>query len=118
MLTEIQNHIYHISAYIASLENEKYLKDIHFEQKLEKKIDQMEEILPPLKNFINPGGSLAASHLQVARAISRRVERRHVQYSKDKSQVHLKFFNRLSDFLFVASRYVNHLSNQDDQIAK
>ena len=78
----------------------------------------MDEILPQLKNFINPGGSIEAAHLQIARAISRRVERRYVTYSKEKSKIYLKFFNRLSDFLFVASRYTNHIKQMNDKIAK
>lgn len=118
VLVDIQNHLYHVSSYIASLENEKYKKNLNYEEVLEKEIDYMEEILPPLKNFINPGGCIEASHLQIARSISRRVERRYVSYSKTKSQDYQKFFNRLSDFFFVASRYVNHINKVDDVIAK
>ena len=117
-LNNIQNHLYHISSYIASSENQKYLKDPVYEEQLESLIDKMDEILPPLKNFINPGGSIEAAHLQIARAISRRVERRYVTYSKEKSKIYLKFFNRLSDFLFVASRYTNHIKQMNDKIAK
>ena len=103
---------------MASLENEKYLKDPKYEEILEKQIDEMEAKLPPLKNFINPGGCPASAHLQVARAIARRVERRYVTYSKEKSANYLKFFNRLSDFLFVVSRYTNHINHEKDKIAK
>jgi cob(I)alamin adenosyltransferase len=94
------------------------LKDPKYEDKLEKQIDQMDDQLPPLKKFINPGGCPASAHLQVARAISRRVERRYVTYSREKSKNYLKFFNRLSDFLFVSSRYINHLNNENDTLAK
>ena len=117
-LVDIQNHLYHVSAFIASMENEKYLKDPKYEDTLEKLIDKMEEELPPLKNFINPGGCLGGAHLQVARSIARRVERRYITYSKEKSDTYRKFFNRLSDFLFVASRYVNHLNHLNDKLAK
>ncbi len=78
----------------------------------------MEDTLPPLKKFINPGGCSASAHLQVARAIARRVERRYVTYSREKSKNYAKFFNRLSDFLFVSSRYINHLNNENDTLAK
>ena len=78
----------------------------------------MEELLPPLKNFINPGGTISSSHLQVARALTRRVERRYVTYSRNKSANYLKFFNRLSDYLFVSSRYMNHLNNLNEKLAK
>ena len=117
-LIDIQNHLYHVSAYIASQENEKYLKEPKYEDILENLIDEMEEELPPLKHFINPGGCVEAAHLQVARTIARRVERKYVTYSKEKSGTYLKFFNRLSDFFFVASRYVNHIKNLDDKLAK
>lgn len=117
-LVDIQNHLYHISAFIASLEKEKYLKDPKYEEKLEKLIDKMEEELPPLKNFINPGGCLGGAHLQVARSIARRVERRYLNYSRERSDTYVKFFNRLSDFLFVASRFENHMNNLDETLAK
>jgi len=87
---------------------------------LEKEIDILEEALPPLKNFINPGGSYQAANFHVARSLTRKVERRYFTYSNtnDSSKIYLKFFNRLSDFLFVASRYVNFLNKVKENIAK
>jgi cob(I)alamin adenosyltransferase len=91
--------------------------DVTFEEKLEKEIDKMELNLPSLKNFIHPGGSLPSSHLHIARTIARKLERDYVAYSKDKSNnIYLKFFNRLSDFLFVSARYMNMLHKVDDII--
>ena len=118
-LSEIQDNLYHISAHIASNGMEKYLKTLHYEDKLEGEIDKMHTKLPALKNFIHPGGSIESSHLHVARAISRRVERKYVAHSKNIDNfVHLKFFNRLSDYLFTCARFMNYLNKTEDVIAK
>lgn len=78
--------------------------------KLEEMIDEWECLLPVLANFIIPGGSVTASHVQYSRALARRAERRVVAFSKvsEVSEESLKYLNRLSDFLFMAARYVNH----------
>jgi len=78
---------------------------------LESEIDRLNAELTPLRSFVLPGGSAAASHLHLARTICRRAERL-VAELKDKpgesvSAEVLKYINRLSDFLFVASRYAN-----------
>lgn len=86
-------------------------------KKLEKMIDKLEGELPVLKNFILPGGSKLASHLQFARALCRRAERKLVALSKLQSTSHLprrqagqllSYMNRLSDFLFMLAREENH----------
>ena len=118
-LSEIQDNLYHISAHIASNGMEKYLKKVNFEETLESEIDKMDIELPPLKNFIHPGGSIESSHLHVARAISRRVERKYITYSKNTDNfAHMKFFNRLSDYLFTCARFMNYLNKTEDVIAK
>jgi cob(I)alamin adenosyltransferase len=78
---------------------------------LEKEIDRLNVELAPLKSFVLPGGSPAAAYLHLARTICRRAERLIAQL-KDKrgesvTPEVLKYINRLSDYLFVASRYVN-----------
>lgn len=80
--------------------------DIRF---LEKAIDELEEDLETLKNFILPGGSQAGATLHVARTVCRRAERSAVACQKvdDISDNCIKFLNRLSDFLFVIARYEN-----------
>jgi cob(I)alamin adenosyltransferase len=76
---------------------------------LEKKIDEINQNIPPLKNFILPGGSQTASHLQYARTICRRAERHLVTLSqKEKLPPEiLRYFNRLSDCLFTLAREQN-----------
>jgi len=80
--------------------------------KLEKIIDKLEKKLPTLKNFILPGGCKTAAHLQYARSLARKAERRAVALSESKSspggkpQV-LTYLNRLSDLLFILAREAN-----------
>ena len=74
-------------------------------EELEQAIDRMEEQLTPLRSFILPGGSLAASNLHVARTVCRRAERLIVAL-EDRSTT-LPYLNRLADYLFVAARFAN-----------
>jgi cob(I)alamin adenosyltransferase len=87
-------------------------------KKLEAQIDHLEGKLPVLKNFIIPGGSVAAAHLQYARALARRTERRMVALSKVtavKPQI-LEYLNRLSDAIFMLARHVNHGAGIKDEV--
>lgn len=79
-------------------------------QYLEQWIDAMEEELPKLHTFILPGGHPAGALLHLARSICRRAERAIVPLHSraDVADCVLIYINRLSDYLFVASRYVNH----------
>lgn len=85
--------------------------------RLEAEIDEMNSELKPLKSFILPGGSPASTALHVARTVSRRAEREMValaaQENEPVSAAALKYINRLSDFLFVAGRYVNDRGRSD-----
>jgi len=79
--------------------------------RLEAEIDGMNGELAPLKSFVLPGGAPAAAHLHLARTIARRAERAMVALmtlpGEEVAPVALSYVNRLSDFLFVASRWVN-----------
>lgn len=85
--------------------------------RLEAEIDQMNGELEPLRSFVLPGGSPAAAALHVARTVSRRTERLIVELANQPGETvsapALKYINRLSDFLFVASRYVNDRGKGD-----
>jgi cob(I)alamin adenosyltransferase len=77
--------------------------------RLEQWIDELEASLPPLRRFLLPGGSAPGAALHLARTICRRAERRVVSLGAgDVGPVLLAYVNRLSDFLFVAARAVNH----------
>jgi cob(I)alamin adenosyltransferase len=84
---------------------------------LEDEIDEMNAELKPLRSFVLPGGSPAAAALHVARTVCRRAERLMVELSADPnepvSDVALQYMNRLSDFLFVASRFINDRGKND-----
>ncbi|WP_435011115.1 cob(I)yrinic acid a,c-diamide adenosyltransferase [Tundrisphaera lichenicola] len=86
--------------------------------RLEAEIDRLEAELPPLTQFILPGGSIAASQLHLARTICRRAERQVVrlghQPGVDVPPNLVKYLNRLSDFLFVLARVVNHRAGVND----
>lgn len=85
--------------------------------RLESEIDEMNAELQPLRSFVLPGGSPGAAALHVARTVCRRAERLIVELAavdgEPVSPAVLKYMNRLSDFLFVASRYVNDKGHAD-----
>ena len=73
---------------------------------LEKEIDRMEKELPPLKSFVLPGGHTTVSFCHIARTVCRRAERKIVKLSSEGyiPEFLIKYFNRLSDYLFVLAR--------------
>jgi cob(I)alamin adenosyltransferase len=84
---------------------------------LEQDIDRMNESVPPMKFFILPGGHTTLSHLHVARCVCRRAERCCVRLQLEtpgEDHLIIKYINRLSDYLFVLSRYTGHLLNVEE----
>ena len=84
---------------------------------IEGEIDRLNSELAPLKSFVLPGGTAAASYMHLARTICRRAERIMVEL-RDKpgetvTDASLQYVNRLSDFLFVAGRYANDKGARD-----
>jgi cob(I)alamin adenosyltransferase len=116
MLARIQNDLFDLGADLATPESD---KPLGYEPlrivaaqvtRLEQEIDTLNARLAPLRSFVLPGGSPAAAALHLARAISRRAERRMVAFAAEGEQLSapaLQFINRLSDFLFVAARVAN-----------
>lgn len=86
-------------------------------ERLEKDIDTLNAELEPLRSFVLPGGSRAAAALHVARTVCRRAERCMAELSVTEGETvsapALHYINRLSDFLFVTSRYVNDKGKAD-----
>ena len=110
-LNEIQNKIFTIGSHLAALGNKKVNLTIPEIRELdvtaiELKIDELHDILPPMQNFILPGGHTTVSYCHLARTVCRRCERLVVELSdnEDVNPIIVKYFNRLSDFLFVLSR--------------
>ncbi len=85
---------------------------------LEERIDAYEAELPPLRNFILPGGEPAAAHLHLARTVCRRAERAVVAAAERErlNAALLPFLNRLSDYLFIAARLVNYRAGKADTL--
>jgi cob(I)alamin adenosyltransferase len=85
--------------------------------RLEAEIDHLNTHLAPLRSFVLPGGSPAAAHLHLARTVCRRAERLMVELAdapgEEVSAVALQYVNRLSDLLFVASRFANQKGSGD-----
>ncbi|GAB4225493.1 MAG: cob(I)yrinic acid a,c-diamide adenosyltransferase [Chlamydiales bacterium] len=118
-LIEIQHALFDIGAAVAtprSSSNEKKINQTRFDNQATKSvedwIDEWDKELPPLKTFILPGGHPSAAVLHLARNICRRAERHAVPLSlhEDVSEQVMMYLNRLSDYLFVLSRVVNHLT--------
>jgi cob(I)alamin adenosyltransferase len=89
-------------------------------EKLEKSIDKFELELPPITNFILPGGNLAAAQIHQIRTIVRRAETLVVKLS-DKDEINsncIKYLNRLSDLMFVMGRLINKRNGVEDIIWK
>ena len=116
ILREIQDRLFTIGSSLAcDPEKEPKLKipdlkkaDIEY---LEKQIDKMNEVLPPMKSFILPGGHIAVSTTHVARCVCRRAERICVSMQQQKMDIEpliIQYLNRLSDYLFVLARYIGH----------
>lgn len=112
MLSDLQNALFVLGADLATPVDGKNRIDRISEDHisgLESRIDDMESELPPLKNFILPGGSAAAAGIHLARTVCRRAERHAVECAQQEplNEHSLVYLNRLSDFLFVLGRFEN-----------
>jgi cob(I)alamin adenosyltransferase len=123
MLGRIQNDLFDLGAELATPDTGQKLswEPLKVNQtqveRLEREIDELNDELQPLTSFVLPGGTPASAHLHLARTVCRRAERLMVELShaphERVAEPALKFINRLSDFLFVASRYLNMKSTGD-----
>lgn len=104
VLKRIQHHLFDLGGELA-IPGSRAISDSHIEW-LELTLDHHNESLPPLKNFILPGGSLAAAQCHMARAVCRRAERILVAMSHEEpiNTAARHYLNRLSDLLFVVAR--------------
>ncbi len=123
MLARIQNELFDLGADLCVPDDGKKLDYEPLRilpgqvERLEKEIDALNQDLAPLRSFVLPGGHAAAAHLHLARTVCRRGERLIVELKSHKgehvSDGALAYINRLSDFLFVASRWVNAKATGD-----
>lgn len=113
-LTLIQNELFDLGADLATPAGIEGALRITADQvaRLEAAIDRLNATLEPLSSFVLPGGAPAAAALHLARAITRRAERTAVAADAPSDLVRA-YLNRLSDFLFIAARYVNKMAAGD-----
>lgn len=114
-LISIQNKLFDTGTLVIGMELEEVGS---WAEEIEKEIDYIEEKLPSLHKFILPIGSKVSSFTHIARCVCRRAERRVVELSSliDIDVGIIKFLNRLSDYLFVLSRYLNYLAGIGDTL--
>jgi len=116
LLTKIQNELFDIGSQLAN--NDEKIKSTlpqitsRHVQDLEKIMDKLEGILPPLKQFILPGGHVLSALLHQARSVCRRAERKCVELWRKETidEKIVIYLNRLSDTLFLLARWANQLT--------
>ncbi|MDA0890493.1 MAG: cob(I)yrinic acid a,c-diamide adenosyltransferase [Bacteroidetes bacterium] len=112
ILLKIQNQLFNLGSCIAFDGKKESIKLPNVTENniemLEKAIDKMDASLPILKNFILPSGLSTVSKCHIARTICRRAERNLVALGEEEeiNPLHLKYLNRLSDYLFVLARFI------------
>ena len=110
-LIEVQNLIFSIGSFIA-LDGSKPMEKlmnidwVKITSQIESRIDAYTSDLPPLTNFIIPGGRTAVAQIHGARSAARKLERFLIELEFEKKELIIKYVNRLSDFLFTISRVV------------
>ncbi len=120
-LSKIQHELFTLGGDLCVLKEDKQKWEmqqieIHQVEALEKLMDQMNQELQPLEDFILPGGTKVSAFLHQARCVCRRAETLVVSLSKKEKigESVLKYLNRLSDTLFVLARFENFKNNIDD----
>ena len=122
LLSQIQNDLFLLGSDLSNqnLNDLKNRVSLELVEKLEGYIDKFESDLPPITNFILPGGDVAAAQIHQVRTIVRRAETLVVKLS-DKDEINsncIKYLNRLSDLMFVLGRLINKRKSIKDTIWK
>lgn len=122
MLRMVQNRLFNVGAALSLAEGE-WLKEEDV-LLIERWIDSMQAMLPPMRCFILPAGSEAIATAQLCRTVTRRLERLIVALQKEEematdgeiisNETILRYINRLSDYFFTLSRYIAYLSDIQD----
>lgn len=121
IIFKVQNKLFNIGAYLAteqkSIDDPVYGLTADDIALIERKIDEMDEELPPMRGFILPGGSRLSALCDICRTVTRRAERRIITLASQQpvNPLVLRFVNRLSDFFFIFARY-NNVTNQVEEI--
>ena len=116
-LVQVQNNLFVIGSMLAAEPGNEKISVPNIQEgeviSLEKSMDAMDSQLPVMKNFVLPGGHPAISETHIARCVCRRAERRVVGLFSEEAgeEIILKYLNRLSDYLFVLSRFLSSKLN-------
>ncbi|MGA8030692.1 MAG: cob(I)yrinic acid a,c-diamide adenosyltransferase [Bryobacteraceae bacterium] len=114
ILKRVQHELFNLGSILATLPQDVHPKQARVTgadvEQLEREIDQANEELEPLRSFVLPGGSRLDAELHICRTVCRRAERLLVSLAKEQDvpRETIQYLNRLSDALFVWSRWVNH----------
>jgi len=114
ILRRVQHELFNLGSILATLPEDVHPKQARItaaeSEQLEREIDRMNEGLPPLRSFVLPGGSRLNAELHICRTVCRRAERICVSLaaSTEVDEAIVKYLNRLSDALFVWSRWASH----------
>jgi len=114
ILRRVQHELFNLGSILATLPEDVHAKQARITSaevtQLEREIDGMNESLPQLRSFVLPGGTRLNAELHVTRTICRRAERLLIGMARDESvpPEAIQYLNRLSDAMFVWSRWVNH----------
>ena len=123
-LTKVQADLFVVGGYLATDNSQREVRQGNIVSEemvkaIENEIDRLQDILPPLKLFILPGGARPAAYAHVCRTVCRRAERTILKLMEEGAEVDellIAYVNRLSDYLFVLARKLNLDANQPDII--
>ena len=117
ILRRVQHELFNLGSILATMPEQVHPRQARITaadiQRLEHEIDDMNAGLPPLRSFVLPGGSRISGELHVCRTVCRRAERLAVRLAREEEvpPAAIEYLNRLSDALFVWSRWANHALN-------
>jgi cob(I)alamin adenosyltransferase len=122
ILLRVQHELFNLGSILATLPEDVHPKQARVTDaevaQLEQEMDRMNEHLPPLRSFVLPGGSRLNAELHLCRTICRRAERACVTAAREESlpPEAVRYLNRLSDALFVCSRWASHVAGAPETL--
>lgn len=123
ILHRVQNHLFRLGGYLATLPQDRWEGMVSVAEPeirlLEQFVESLNQDLPPLQEFILPGGGLVGAHLHQARTVCRRAERRVVELvatGEEPSHDPARYLNRLGDLLFVLARWAGRALGETERM--
>jgi len=122
ILLRVQHELFNLGSILATLPEDVHPKQARVTEKevaqLESEMDQMNEELAPLRSFVLPGGSRLNAALHISRTVCRRAERAAVTLARSENipREAIRYLNRLSDALFVWSRWASHVTGAPETL--